>query len=283
MSNRMASIAQFESWLRRHGRSEGTIDQYVRHVRTMMPRDETARLIDRELSPKYRGLIRAALLSWANFTNDEALRTEIRLVKMPSLRRQKSESPLSIEIWKKLRTEIDRAGYIAPEVRTPLSMIAWRGFRVGDVLRLERDQVTSGLRTGLLVYQAKGSRRLEFTVLSTFRPRLEELAATRGWACVRDLVSPDAEKDRDAAARKRLTVALRSAAGEISLGKLAVTDLHLHLLRRTYAHAFYHACGKDLVQLQEHMGWAELSTAAGYVEHSQRSALDAIALKMLDD
>lgn len=272
----MADLQGFHSWLLRYGRSDGTADQYVAHVRRALElSDPLEKLVDRDLSANSLQTARAALKAYAAFCEDEELLKEISRVRLPPARRLHEEAALDKETWKELRAEIDGAEYLSDPMRGELGMLATRGFRCGDVLRLRRDDVAQALKSGILSYEAKGRRRLEFSVTKSWRGYLEIFADFSGWDHVWDLISPEAKKPKLAAA-KAVERALEKCAEEIGVD---TEDIHPHLLRKTYATYYYELC-QDPVKLKDHMQWAKIETAMLYVQPFAHRELDAIAEKM---
>lgn len=270
------SLTKFQRWLRRRGRAEGTADSYMYQVARCAELDDPLeRLLDPDLSPKYIHTIAAALKSWARFSKDGDLELELAEIKLPAAKRVKEKSILTREDWSKLREEINRADYISEPVRAELGMMASRGFRRGDILRLRKSDIAGALKSGTLVYEAKGRRRLAFPISSHWGPYLELLMEAGGrkkWERVCDLVSPGSNpKTRMDTAGKTITRSL-SYCGE----EVGIEDIHPHLLRRTYATFYYEAC-QDPVKLKDHMQWANIETAMLYVAASNQEELEAVA------
>jgi integrase len=269
-------LEEYSAWLRKFGRSESTAEQYVVNVRRAYAAGGPfARLTDGDLSPKYLQLIKASLKTWAQFLGDEELLADIRKVRLPPAIRREEGVPLTVKEWKSLRSEIDSADYLKEPVRAELGMLVCRGFRVGDVLRIKRKEVTDALRKGVIDYEGKGRKRLLFTVAPSWRGYLEILASFKDWERVEDLICPKSKpgKVRRASSAKVITRALNKCAAIVGLDP---DDVHPHLLRHTYATLFYEKC-KDPVQLQHHMQWASISVAMAYVGRSSREQLDVIA------
>jgi integrase len=122
-------------------------------------------------------------------------------------------------------------------------------------------------------------RRTSNYSIEPFRHCLQLLSdQERRWRTTADLLSPTAgENSRQRSARQRLQRAMSSAAGAAGIDP---DTMYPHRLRRTYAEAFYAEVRGDLVRLRDHMGWADINTAARYVTRDRREELDAIAAKM---
>lgn len=268
-------LERFADWLREYNKSDGTIDLYVTDVRRAWAASggPLSRLRDRQLAPKTRRHILAALRAYAEYAEDGELLVALKKIKLPPARRVSPRPPMTSEQWYALQDTIDTAELAEP-MRAVLGIMAVRGLRCGDVLRLTPREVRAALETGTLTYQAKGERWIEYTA-APIAKYLELLANERGWKRVSDLISPKAV-DRPKAAHRAVMRHLRRCAARAGCDG----HVHPHRLRRTYAVHFYGECGGDLVALQEHMQWASLETARGYVDHSRREQLDKIAEKM---
>jgi integrase len=281
------ALTSYEAWLRRRGAGQGTIVQYLSHAaRAVGGQDPVERLSDRKLSPKYRRMCRAAALSYARFSKNEKLIEEIGEVRLPAPVRKTAKVPLSESAWRALRAEIDSADYIKEPVRAVLGLMATRGLRRGDVLRLRKTEVTGALKKDVLSYVAKGERRLEFGVLKSFRPYLELLSAefTERRAGADDAVCglialravPENQMASAGEAVTRGLVRVGEAVGADVL-EIDPEDLHCHQLRRSVANMYFKACNHNPMELKSWMQWASMETALSYVDHADRDKLDAIA------
>ncbi|MBT8453026.1 MAG: tyrosine-type recombinase/integrase [Deltaproteobacteria bacterium] len=277
---RAKELGGFSAWLGDYGLDGGTIRLYVHDVkRAYAQGGPLRRLRDRELAPKTLRHIKAACRGFARFRGDDGLLTELDKIRLPAPIRKTAKVPLAREELFALVDEIDRADYLDEAMRAELGLMASRGFRCGDVLRLKRREVKAALRQGTLAYEAKGRRRLEFKVLGTFRPYLDLLVSHPRWERVEDLISPRA------AEATRRQAAGRAAARALGLcgANVGIEGLYPHRLRRTYAVEYLRALGPDpfaAIKLQQHMQWASLQTAMGYVDHDRGSELDDVAESM---
>jgi len=269
-------IQKFFQWLRDRGRSEGTAELYANDVTLCLgdSRGVTARLVTEGLAPKTKRHNLAALRAWAKFARDQKLVDVLDDIKLPPPERVTEKAPLSLEEWQDLLDTIPDLHLPEPD-ENALTMIAIRGFRVGDVCRLSRKAVTQGLQTGILNFRGKSNRQLAWTV-APFEDELRFFASNRGWEKVCDLIAPNG-KDRYKSARQRLYRAILRLADLLGIPQ---SELSPHRLRRTYAVHFLDQVGGDLEKLRQHMGWANISTAAQYVDHSRREELDALAAEM---
>jgi integrase len=278
---RAREIERFRGHLGEYGLSPGTIKLYAHDVRKAYREGgPLRRLRDPELAPKTLRHISAACRRWARFKGDQQLLVEIEKIRLPAPRRKSAKVPIERAELFALVDEINSADYLDDAMRAELGLMASRGFRCGDVLRLRRREVVAALRQGTLAYEAKGRRRLEFRVLDTFKPYLLLLAnkAVR-WERVEDLISPRAREATRRAAAGRATARALAHCGR----QVGVESLYPHRLRRTYAVEYLQALGPDAfaaVKLQQHMQWASLATAMGYVDHDRGQELDDVAEEM---
>ena len=277
----VVDLGGFETWLLEHGLTEGTVEVYVRDVATAQRGGGLlARLRDEDIAPKTKRHILAAARHWAEYTEDGKLTAALRRLRLPPARRKTAKVPMLREQLFALLDELKRATYVRAPARAVIGVMAARGLRLGDVLRLQRHEIDAALSGGVLAYEAKGRRRLEFKVLKTYRSYLAQLAACEGaWSRVSELVSPRARgttsKRRAAAASRAIERAL------VKIGaKVGIWGLHPHRLRRTYAVEYLRGMKGDpeaLIKLQAHMQWAEMSTALEYVNHERGDELDEAA------
>ena len=278
MSTTEQDLTGFHSWLIRYGRAQKTAEIYCYHIgRAHREGGVLARVVDRELAPKSRHAIMAAGRAYSKFTSDSDLLMELERVRLPAATRQSIKEPLSEEDWFALLDVIDGDGRISDPMRAVLGLMAARGFRVGDALRLHKKEVTQGLKTGILVYEGKLSKRHEISVLDGFRPYLELLDAGN-YKQVFGLIAPKRKKPEKSAYDKVARKLLKCA-------KLAgISPITPHILRHTYARHFLRQLGGDpeaVTKLQSHMQWSKIDTAAQYVGYHRRDALDGIASDMM--
>ena len=271
----------FRSFLEEFDIGELSINNYVSDVRIALDgKGLIARLRSDGGAPKSRRRYLAAFKHWAEYTEDADLTKALKRVRLPPPRRKVPKVPLERVDYDRLVDELGHAKYLTPPVRGVLGLLACRGLRCGDALRLRRAEVDKALEAGVLSYEAKGKRRLEFRVLKTYRRHLELLqrsfeAAPKAMQ-VDQLVAPRAKpKGRRASAAKSIERAL------VRLGVHAgVHRLHPHRLRRTYAVEYLRSMQGDpeaLMKLTSHMQWAQMTTALEYVDYVRSEDLDAAA------
>lgn len=268
-------LERFRAWIVGRGRETETADGYVYDVRSCLESKHlTDRLIDRDLAPKTRRRMVAAMRSWATFTKDADLLLLLRDIKLPPSKRKTPRQPLPASDWHELVRAVEESR-LRPAIKAVLLIVCIRGIRVGDVLRLRRKEVEQALRTGRLVLEAKGGTRQDFTAKPMLEG-LELLAEQPGrWERVEELISPDTEHMRKAA-RRRVHRALRRIAKGIGLDP---TEIYPHRMRRTYAVEFLRAMRGDpeaMQKLVKQMGWLNAGTAFEYTDHVASEQLDEI-------
>lgn len=274
-----ASLTRFSEWLAERGRGGNTAEIYRSHLRQSHKdgAPSTARLIG-ELSPNTKRGALAALAAWAKFSKDDDLRERLDAIRLPPARRVTAKLPLTADEWRRYVTHL-RTGVLPKRdarLRPIMVIIAIRGLRCGDALRIKRHEITAALATGKLSFEAKRGKRTEFSCRS-FTAELEELASYKGdWKVVRDLVSPTSK-----AASKRIWRRMRALAEG-----LEIHGVYPHRLRRTYATRFLSQLQGDpqaIIKLQKHMDWESLATAASYADAVDLGELDQVGGRMVDD
>lgn len=277
-----AVLETFETWLKDQGLAATTAEQYANDARSAAEPGFVARLRDDSLAPKTRHRILAAGRQWAKFRQDAKLALALVSFRLPPARRKTAKVPVEREQLFKIVDALPDADYLEPTMRSVIGMLACRGFRVSDVLRIERGELAEAKASGVLAYLAKGSRRLEFGMIEPWSHHAVALADTPGdWERVEDLISPGAEGDtRRKAAVRAVQRALNTLAGHCGIAKV-----YPHRLRRTYAVEYLKLQKGDpeaILKLTQHMQWADESTALQYVNHIRGRELDESAKKMFD-
>lgn len=273
-----AKLQDFEQWMCRRGRQFDTAHQYARKVDLCFDdrRGLTTRLTSDDLSPMSRRQNLAALRSWAKFAKDGTLRDRLDDIKLPPPERVLEKTPLSGDEWSAMIDALARVD-LEPHLHACVEMICIRGFRVGDVVRIGRAPIQQALRTGRLIYRAKGNRRLNWPS-APFDHCLRLFSESKRWNQVCDLVTPRGRDDRRwKNARLKVQRAFPAVVAEAGLPIGTVTP---HRLRRTYATHYLAQVGGRADKLQKHMGWASLQTAMMYVDHDEGDELELEAAAM---
>ena len=276
-------LAAFHRWMVKRGRSPDTANQYVGKITACYEdsRGVTARLTQNGLAPKSRRQNLAALRAWAKYSKDHELRDRLDDLKMPPPERVLEKTPLTEDEWADVIDALaELEEKLDPVMHASIEMICIRGFRVGDVVRLERSEISQAMRTGVLNYQAKGGRQLRWEA-APFEHCLRVFQERRRWSMVADLISPTAQDTRERprwhAARQKVQRALPLV---VDAAGLPMDETTPHRMRRTYAVHYLEEVDGDITKLQKHMGWASIQTAAAYVDHSQRRELDEVGERM---
>lgn len=272
-------IAAFRTWLERRGLAEGTVDVYVRDTVAALDVGVCDRIRDPELAPKTRHRILAAVRNWAEFTDDAALTKELKRIRLPPSRRQGAKVPIARSHLFLVIDELAKADYIDGPTRASLGLMACRGFRCSDVLRILRSELVAATETSVLSFEAKGRKRLEWRMTAIWAPHIRTLAGADGdWNRVEDLIS----SGKSSARRKSAARALERALDEVGAA-CGVDGLHPHRLRRTYAVEYLRNMVGDpeaLEKLKQQMGWSTIATALEYIDHARGTELDAAAEKI---
>jgi integrase len=275
-------MSQFRVYLGDFGLSEGTIDTYAHHIKRAFEEGGPVARLKGETAPKTKRVTRAAARHWASWKEDAKLRKAVDQIRLPSPRRQAAKVPLHRDLLFLVMDEIDSDKKLTPGLRAVLGLMAYRGLRDGDCLRMRRAEVAIALQHGTLAFEAKGRRRLEFAVIKTFRRWLELLAAEPKWTRVDDLIAPRSKsaKSRRATAARTVQRALKRIGA-----RLSIDGLHPHQLRRTYCVEYLRAHQGDaeaVIKLTQHMSWANVATAMEYLDHLRGVELDSVAETMFD-
>jgi integrase len=276
-------IDDFRIWLDKRGRGR-SVEQYCRVVRAWLKDREgfERKMVSSDYAPNYRRHLIACLRMWARFTEDGDLLLRLGDIKRPPPVPKGVREPLGSEDWFKVLDAIDSSKKLSDPVRLVCGVIALRGIRCGDVLRLVKQDVQRAVETGTLAFESKGERWQSFNA-EPLRGHLEGLLACR-WRGrrVRNLVSPGAsEGQAQETAGREIRKAFDQIADEINVSR---QDLFAHRFRHTYATLFLQEMAGDpeaIFKLQQQMGWARLDTAANYLRRSRRKELDAIESRLL--
>lgn len=274
-------LDKFEAWLLRRGRDPLTATAYRGAVRRALAYGDPADvLLARHLAPLTRRHYCAALRAWAKFLQDGALLARIEDIRLPPAMPKEPSQPFSDGDWYRLIDAIEAAP-MPPARRLSLSVVAVRGLRIGDVVRLRKTEIQTGVKTGFLPLEAKRGRRPRFAAVA-IREYLEGLLelSWRGRTHLRELIVEDSG-DRQRQAARALRRELRKIAIQIGLDPDGV---HPHRFRPTAAQAFLREVEGDpeaVLKLKEWMDWANLNTAMSYLHRDRSKELVAVEQKMV--
>jgi len=266
------NLEKFRAWLLERGRGDDTADTYITNIRSCAkdPHGLTHRLVSGELAPNTCHLNLASLRAWAQYAKDDDLRKILDDIRLPPARRVTTKQPLGAHEWRAIVRHLQTCPMRPEAMRYVLLIVAIRGLRAGDVLRIQRADVVRAVATGKLVYEGKGRKRIEITA-APIREPLEALAQIRGWDRVRDLIKTG--KARRSAGRKVWRAAVRSAKSA------GILKMNPHRYRHTFATRFLAELAGDpnaIVKLQKYMAWESMNTAARYVEAIDMAELDRV-------
>lgn len=274
-------VNAFHDWLLQRGRSQITADEYRKDVVAALahPNGVFGRLREK-LAPKTIRRIVASLRAWCKFTKDTTLLAQLEDFRLPPADRVTVKVPLAKEDWSALLDEINRADYITEPERAILGLIAVRGMRVGDALRIKRADALRAMSTNMLIVEVKLGKRLEFAA-QRLKPYLQLLLdAGENWNEASELIGRRKGKGgKFDSASMAISRALKACGSKVGIPK---NELHCHRLRRTYA-VFFLEQVKDIEKLRQHCGWSNIATAASYADHDQREKLEDVANKMFEE
>lgn len=271
------NLEEFRTWMLERGRMDDTASLYIDNLRSCAesPGGLTRRLVAGKLAPNSLRTNLAALRAWALFSKDTALQQRLKDMRLPPARRVKSKPPLDLMTWKQVVRHLRTCKMKNDAVRQILLIMAIRGLRSGDVLRLKLSQVSHAVATGKLAFESKGRKMMEFDAVPIMA-QLKALAGTTGWERVRDLVSPGS---RPKVASKKIWRAARRTAS-----KIGITNMNPHRYRHTFATNYLNQLKGDpnsIVKLQRYMGWESPNTAMRYVDQVSQDELDAIGAGLM--
>jgi len=272
------NLTRFREWMIQRGRQEGSAKLYVTNLRSCSrERTLTSRLVDGGLAPNTMHANAAALRAWAKFSKNRELAEVLDDIRLPPARRVRAKPPLEVDVLRRVVQHLRSCDMSNEAVRQVLLIMALRGLRVSDVLRIQRAEVVRSLASGRLMAVTKGRKRTPIDI-RPIRHELQALAEIRGWSSVQDLVtkSPDPR-----VATNRIWRAARRTAKAVG-----IDGMHPHRYRHTFATRYLERLAGDpnaLNKLQRFMGWENLATAARYVDHVEQEDLDRVGSELVDD
>lgn len=280
-------LADFSTWLEERGRSDGTARVYTSHLRQCADTPAlTSRLVDKALAPKTRRTSLAALAAWAWFTEDQALAKRLKEIRLPPSVRIKPKIPMTVEQWKVFVGAVKRDKKLDTPTRVVILIMALRGLRIGDCLRIQKHEVAHAVRTGKLSFEGKGRKRHEL-VATALAAELGDLNDLDGWTRLRDLfMNPGGLSGRRKIHHERAVDNFIARHVKRIAKKHKIDGMHPHRLRRTHATMYLDRLGNDpraMIKLQNYMGWSNIATAASYVDAVDKAELDQVGADMVAD
>jgi integrase len=265
------NLAKFRSWVLDRGRSIGTAALYVSNLKSCAKdRQLTRRLVAGRLAPNSLRTNMAALRAWAKFSKNPEMAEVLKDIRLPPARRLTTKQPLDLEQWREVIQHMQTCSMRNEAMRQVLLIMAIRGLRCSDVLRMQNADVQRALATGKLVYEGKGRKRMEISA-EPIRAQLRELADFSDWERVRDLISAS---DNPEVARVMVYRAAKRTAAKVDIANMSP-----HRYRHTFATNYLNQLAGDpnaIVKLQRYMGWESMETAARYVSAVSQDELDNI-------
>jgi len=280
MSNQ---LNDFTVWLttcrvrrNRTGYSPRTIQTYVSIIQGLLKRrDKLGLFKDQTSSTNTRKVTRAALLRWADFTEDEDLKAEVLALQIDhrGARPVRRTLPYTSEEMNNFYTILDLF-----KDRPPLWL--WPAVRVFTVLGLraavdlcglQKAAAQEALRTEKLQIWTKTEKR-QVLPAGWVGEELQQLVTLRNWRIMADLISPQTdESKREQAAYRTFTQWLKE------IGKLAGMDpkeIQSRRFRCTAATSLYKDT-KDLHLVQMYLGHASPETTIVYLGEDRLDEIDA--------
>ena len=272
-------VAQYRAWLISRGR-ESSANKYCRHVRRWLYEPEVYedQIINKRYSPNYRRSLVASLRSWANYSEDVELLRWLSDLKLPAAAPKGSREPIPFKKWRQIQSLIRNATFLEdPEIYV-CGIVAARGIRCGDVLRLTYRDIRDAVRTGVLRFQGKGERWQEYNA-ALFMPQLKGLKSLYWEGKERVWEHIGSTSSQESAGRR-----IRRAFDLIAEhAKLPTKELYAHRFRHTYATYFLQEMAGNpeaIFLLQQQMGWTQLNTASNYLRRSRRDELNELESRM---
>jgi len=274
-------LDEYLAWLHDRGLDKSAA-QYGKVVRSwLVDSDAVLRKIrSRKYAPKYRHHLVNCIQSFARFGRDEELLAQLADIRLPPATALANRDPLTDEEFRGVREFVDaRMG--DPRMAV-VGIMAMRGLRCGDVLRLPEDAVHDALDTGELTYIGKGEK-VHRCQVQHWRKYLESLA-THPWPArgqVAHLLCPSSprHKAQDSAGRM-----IRRAMDEIAMAlDIDRAKLHPHRLRHTHADQFLRAVRDRpdaLLLLRDHMGHSSVAVTERYLRRDRAKEIASIEDQM---
>lgn len=278
-----SDLEAFSNWLARRGRSETSRVQYRYRLERLFEEDDPVSLLtDRKLSPCYRNNLAVAYRQFAKFKKDHALLEELDEIRLPAPIRKSAKEPLNKEEWHEVLDEIEEADYLDEAEQAVLLIIASRGIRLSDLLRVTHQEVKDAVKKGTLAFTGKGERRSFFSAQNIIEP-LKALLEMK-WpedGVVANLISPkSASENVVASAGRQIRRALDRVIKKMGLKK---GDLFAHKFRHTFVNEALAEMKGDpraVFHLQDMMNWSSPNTARNYVKHADKEELDQVEQRM---
>lgn len=237
-----------------------------------------------QYSPNYRWHLVCCIRVYAKYKGDTDLLSHLSDIRLPAPVPKDVREPLDFDEWSEVREAIDEADYLSDAARNVCTLIALRGIRCGDVLRLTKQDIKVAVKSGILSFEGKGERWHKFNAEPLKAPLEELLALPWKGKRVRNLVCPrSAEKYCQETAGRKIRRVFDRIAEDLDMDP---RDLYAHRFRHTYATYFLQEMKGDpeaIFKLQQQMGWAGLNTATNYLRRSRRKELDEVESRMFSN
>jgi integrase len=284
-------LPEFEAWLceqrSRNGRllNPRTASTYRKAMAVCLKRkSKLAAMKDKDKSYNTRLTYYAALIKWAEFTEDKKFLARMKEPRTRDLLGEKTQRmvmPLPEEDVVKFREALEslkaKPGvkvWVWPSVSLMLKLALRGGV---DLCGIEREKAKEAMATKRLRLKTKGGK-WRVVPAGTVRDELQAVLDVTGWARLADLISPYAkESTRIRAAYTAIWRAVREIA---VLAEIDPAEVHPHRFRHQRAVELLTQT-KRLELVQQLLGHADVRTTMGYVYADRSDEIDA-ALAELD-
>jgi len=220
-----------------------------------------------------------AALAWARWKGDKVLEAHVAEVPDPKVTTEETVVPPA-EDWAKLVSIVQVS---VPEPRRQvLIILLTSGLRVGDVLRLTRDQVFLIRTNRCLIVGQKGDHARKWRPSAEARAALLRLLEIPGWRLIRDIfdrhvADPLTDLQRQSAAYYEVRKTLLD-----TCATAGVDFIRFHRYRHGVAE-LAHARGAPLERIQEMLGHGDPRTTRDYYLHLEDDAQVELADGVVED
>jgi integrase len=249
-------------------------------VRTALKQSTPLDIFEGNISDSTRRLYKAALLRWAEFTEDTELAEQIKLIPIE----RRGSKPVKIttaftdEEIDRFHEVLDRAKGEDPVWLWPaLRMFTFLGLRAGiDLCGLQRSALKEALRTGILQLWTKRERR-RVVPTGTVTEEVKMLLSLRKWTVLADLIAPTSSPElKEITAYKSIRKWLRLIGRQAGIDP---QEMQSRRFRNTAAQRLYRQT-KDPHLVQKFLGHASIDTTVRYLNPNRIEEIDEAMKEM---
>lgn len=269
----------FDAWLKEQGYRPQTAELYQRTVdraenSSRRPQHDYEFAAFGRLADFLEGHGRHEEAARARESAKRPERTRVARRRMKQHRTSARSTSIPEQDWRKLSLVLQETS--TPEARV-LEVMSATGLRVGDLLSVRREALSSAIRAGTLRLETKGGEPRILPMLeewrslwSAWRADEKRLGISEGgwwptvgaWLCRRP--GGRSSDGRDEAGYRRLARALKDAADEAEVSG----RVHLHRLRRTVAVQALRST-RDTATVQQLLGHRSITTTMSYLDEAR--------------